>query len=247
MPSGNSDARRGRDAAPSQRGVGWVAGVSPALPTAAGAVPIGLSLGVLAHQAALAAPAALLMSPIAYAGASQMIATGLMMTGPPVHSIVLKTFAVNLRHLVLTSSLARLLSGWDRVAAGCLRLPHHRRDTHGTLVAVCGRPDRSGCGMRDECDPARRLFGGLRTWRGRRHCDSRRAQTRIGLRLSRHFHRASGTAGRQSGAGPRGTDRLGGSATLVSGRGRPLNDAHRRRRCGHGRALAGGHARTAQH
>lgn len=107
-------AETDHDAGLSQRREGWAAGVSAALPIVAGYVPIGFSFGVLANKAGLSALNTVLMSLIVYAGASQLIAVSLMTAGAPMHSIVLTTFVVNLRHVMFTSVLARHLSQWGR-------------------------------------------------------------------------------------------------------------------------------------
>jgi 4-azaleucine resistance transporter AzlC len=52
------------------------------------------------------------MSLLVYAGASQFIAAGLFAAGASPASIVLTTFVSNLRHLLMTASLAPHLSGW---------------------------------------------------------------------------------------------------------------------------------------
>ena len=52
------------------------------------------------------------MSLLVYAGASQFIAAGLFAAGASPASIVLTTFVTNLRHLLMTASLAPHVAGW---------------------------------------------------------------------------------------------------------------------------------------
>jgi 4-azaleucine resistance transporter AzlC len=66
----------------------------------------------LATNAGLSARNVVLMSLLVYAGASQFIAAGLFAAGASPASIVLTTFVGNLRHLLMTASLAPHLSGW---------------------------------------------------------------------------------------------------------------------------------------
>jgi 4-azaleucine resistance transporter AzlC len=55
---------------------------------------------------------AVLMSLVVYAGASQFIAAGLFAAGAPALSIVSTTFIVNVRHALLSASLAPHLRRW---------------------------------------------------------------------------------------------------------------------------------------
>jgi len=77
-----------------------------------GYLPIGFAYGILATNAGLSPRNVVLMSLITYAGASQFIAAGLFAAGASPASIILTTFVTNLRHLLMTASLAPHLSGW---------------------------------------------------------------------------------------------------------------------------------------
>jgi len=77
-----------------------------------GYLTIGFAYGVLATNAGLSARNVVLMSLLVYAGASQFIAAGLFAAGASPALIVLTTFVSNLRHLLMTASLAPHLSGW---------------------------------------------------------------------------------------------------------------------------------------
>ena len=78
-------------------GAGW--------PICLGYVPIGLAFGVLAQKAGFGPVQIGLMSLIVFAGSSQFIAISLFASGATAASIILTTFAVNLRHLLMSSSL----------------------------------------------------------------------------------------------------------------------------------------------
>lgn len=71
-----------------------------------GYFPIGMSLGVLAQKSGLAPWQVALMSLLVFAGGSQFIAVAMLEAkGAPV-AIVITTFMVNLRHLLMSSSLS---------------------------------------------------------------------------------------------------------------------------------------------
>ncbi len=89
-------------------------GLSQATPIALGYIPIGFAYGVLASKAGLSAPNTLLMSVIVFAGSAQLIAVGLFEAGVPALSILLTTFVVNLRHLLMSAALSPYLKGWRK-------------------------------------------------------------------------------------------------------------------------------------
>jgi 4-azaleucine resistance transporter AzlC len=85
---------------------GALLGARRTVPLAISAFAIGIVFGVLARQAKLSVMDALLMSGLVYAGASQFVALSLWTTIPfPVTTIILTTFIVNLRHLLMGASL----------------------------------------------------------------------------------------------------------------------------------------------
>jgi branched chain amino acid efflux pump len=89
-------------------------GLSAAWPICLGYVPIGLAFGVLAQKAGLYPVEIMLMSILVYAGSSQFIAVSMLSAGAGAVSIILTTFAVNLRHLLMSSSLAVFLGDATR-------------------------------------------------------------------------------------------------------------------------------------
>jgi 4-azaleucine resistance transporter AzlC len=89
-------------------------GARAAWPICLGYVPIGLAFGVLAQKAGLGPWQAALMSALVFAGSSQFIAVAMIQAGAGVASIVAATFVVNLRHALMSSSLAVPLAGAGR-------------------------------------------------------------------------------------------------------------------------------------
>ena len=96
-------------AAPSLR-----TGLRFAAPIAFGYVPIGFAYGVLAMKVGLSAWNTMLMSLLVFAGSAQFIAVGLLSSGTAGISIVVTTFVVNLRHLLMAAALSPDVRTWPR-------------------------------------------------------------------------------------------------------------------------------------
>ncbi len=79
------------------------AGVRTGLPIMLGYVPIGIAFAVMARQAGLSVGQTCLMSLTVYAGASQMMAAGMLAEGAGLAAIVLATFVLNLRHIIMST------------------------------------------------------------------------------------------------------------------------------------------------
>lgn len=82
----------------------WL-GFRQSIPVALSVFAYGLVFGVLAKQANLSFLEALLMSVLVFAGASQFTALGLWVTPLPALTIILTTFIINLRHILMGASL----------------------------------------------------------------------------------------------------------------------------------------------
>ncbi|MEJ2365311.1 MAG: AzlC family ABC transporter permease [Deltaproteobacteria bacterium] len=81
-------------------------GIKAGWPICLGYFPIGLAFGVLAQKAGLHPVEIGLMSLLVFAGSSQFVAVSMLSGGASALSIVLTTFVINLRHLLMSSSLA---------------------------------------------------------------------------------------------------------------------------------------------
>ena len=90
-------------------------GAAAAWPICLGYMPIGLAFGVLAQKAGLTPLQVGLMSLCVFAGSSQFIAVSMLSAGASLLSIVATTFMVNLRHLLMSSSLAALMKDKSRL------------------------------------------------------------------------------------------------------------------------------------
>jgi len=84
-------------------------GIKAGWPICLGYFPIGLAFGVLAQKAGLQPVEVGFMSLLVFAGSSQFVAVSMLSGGASTLSIVLTTFVINLRHLLMSSSLAAYL------------------------------------------------------------------------------------------------------------------------------------------
>jgi 4-azaleucine resistance transporter AzlC len=85
-----------------------------AIPIVLGYLPIGFAFGILARKAGISTGNTLAMSLIVYAGSAQLIAVGLFAAGISPLSIIITTFIVNLRHLLMSAALSPYLKSWKR-------------------------------------------------------------------------------------------------------------------------------------
>jgi 4-azaleucine resistance transporter AzlC len=92
----------------------WLRGVIAALPIMLGYLPVGFAYGVLAHKAGLSTLNILLMSIIVFAGSAQLIAVGLVTNGIAPLTIILTTFIVNLRHLLMSAAIFPHVARWRK-------------------------------------------------------------------------------------------------------------------------------------
>jgi len=96
-------------------------GMEMALPVVLGYIAVGFAYGVLARKAGLSLLQSVLMSVIVYAGSAQLISVGLFAVGVQPLSIILTTFIVNIRHLLMSAALAPYFEKWrniEKVAFG---------------------------------------------------------------------------------------------------------------------------------
>ena len=81
-------------------------GAKAALPIVLGYLPVGMAFGILARKAGLTPFEVGWMSLLVYAGASQFIAIEMISKGILWFPIVMATFFINLRHLLMSSTLS---------------------------------------------------------------------------------------------------------------------------------------------
>lgn len=85
------------------------------LPVILGYLPIGFAYGVLAQKSGISGFNTAMMSLLVFAGSAQLIAVGLLASGAGPATVILTTFMVNLRHLLMSASLAPFLRSWSRI------------------------------------------------------------------------------------------------------------------------------------
>jgi len=95
-------------------------GAKAALPIVLGYLPVGMAFGILAQKAGLTTFEAGSMSLLVYAGASQFIAVEMISKGILWFPIVLTTFFINLRHLLMSSTLSLFFNRNSLRALGLL-------------------------------------------------------------------------------------------------------------------------------
>lgn len=84
----------------------FIKGVKDSLPTLFGYISIGIAFGVVGIASNLSTLEITLLSILVYAGAAQFIFCGLYLAGTPASIIILTTFIVNLRHLLMSLTIA---------------------------------------------------------------------------------------------------------------------------------------------
>ncbi|MGF7184312.1 4-azaleucine resistance transporter AzlC [Desulfitispora alkaliphila] len=87
----------------------YIAGCKAGLPVAIGYIPIAIAFGLLAKSFDISNYIILLMSLVVFAGASQFIGVNLIVAGVSHWEVVITTFIVNLRHLLMSASLSQRL------------------------------------------------------------------------------------------------------------------------------------------
>lgn len=91
------------------RDIFW-AGVKKGLTIAFGYIPIAIAFGILARSNGIPVHIIIAMSIIVYAGASQFVAVKLIALNAGLWGIVLATFILNLRHLLMSASVSQRIN-----------------------------------------------------------------------------------------------------------------------------------------
>jgi len=83
----------------------FFSGMKASIPACLGVIPVGISFGLLAVKAGLTNFEATLMSAMVMAGAAQLMSISMIAQGAALSAIILGTFFINLRHIVMSSSV----------------------------------------------------------------------------------------------------------------------------------------------
>lgn len=81
----------------------YLMGVRAGIPVILGFVPVGIAYAIMAQQAGFTIFETLFMSVAVFAGASQMMAVGMYVQGASLFAMILATFILNLRHLIMST------------------------------------------------------------------------------------------------------------------------------------------------
>ncbi len=109
-------------------------GLKRGLPIVLGYVPVAFAFGVLAVKNGLSPSLTIAMSVFVFAGSGQFVAVALWGAGVGAVSVVLTVFIINLRHLLMSASLATHMQGtkrWQRMWPG-LELTDETFGVHST-------------------------------------------------------------------------------------------------------------------
>jgi 4-azaleucine resistance transporter AzlC len=87
----------------------FLQGVTAAIPISIGYIPIAIAFGIISIQSGFSLLDIFLLSAMVYAGASQFMAVHMLATGAGGIEIVVATFVLNLRHLIMSMSLMNRL------------------------------------------------------------------------------------------------------------------------------------------
>lgn len=88
---------------------GFLYGLKTGTPVAFGYIPSALACGILCKTAGLTAFESVFMSFVVFAGSSQFVALNLIMIGSSMPEIVLTTAVLNMRYMMMSSSMTRRL------------------------------------------------------------------------------------------------------------------------------------------
>lgn len=91
----------------------FIQGFKDCVPTLLGYISIGLAFGVIGITSNLSILEIFLLSVLIYAGSAQFIFCGLYMAGSPMSVIIITTFIVNLRHFLMSLTIAPYLTRYS--------------------------------------------------------------------------------------------------------------------------------------
>ena len=94
----------------------YLAGMRAGVPVIFGFVPVGIAFAIMARQAGFSALQTCGMSLFVFAGASQMMAAGMYGQGAGLLAIILATFILNLRHLIMSTCVMNRMKDGSPIA-----------------------------------------------------------------------------------------------------------------------------------
>lgn len=91
-----------------------IIGSKMAIPICIGYVPLGIACGILSQKAGLSPLEIGVLSLFVFAGSGQFITASMLISQASIISIIFTTFIVNLRHLLMSSTLSPFFSNCSR-------------------------------------------------------------------------------------------------------------------------------------
>lgn len=88
----------------------FLSGMKSSIPACLGVIPVGISIGLLGVQAGLNEAETISMSTLVMAGSSQLMALNMITQGASFSTIIVGTFFINLRHIVMSSSVMQRIT-----------------------------------------------------------------------------------------------------------------------------------------
>ena len=89
--------------------VDYLNGIKVSLPVILGYLPVAIAFAVMASEAGFSQFEIIAMSTLVFAGASQIMAVGMVASGATMLSVVVGTFVLNLRHFIMGSYIMKKL------------------------------------------------------------------------------------------------------------------------------------------
>lgn len=87
----------------------YLNGIKATLPVILGYLPVAIAFAVMASEAGFQRYEIILMSTLVFAGASQIMAVGMISAGASMLSVVIGTFVLNLRHFIMGTYIMKKL------------------------------------------------------------------------------------------------------------------------------------------
>ncbi len=83
----------------------YLQGVKAGVPIILGIIPVGVAFAIMARQSGFSILETIMMSATVFAGASQMVSVNMYSQGVDLLAIILATFVINLRHLIMSTCI----------------------------------------------------------------------------------------------------------------------------------------------
>ena len=83
----------------------YLQGVKAGVPIILGIIPVGVAFAIMERQSGFSILETIMMSATVFAGASQMVSVNMYSQGADLLAIILATFVINLRHLIMSTCI----------------------------------------------------------------------------------------------------------------------------------------------